>query len=128
MFAPPPGGGDATQQGDATASGDTTPVKMIPGTDPLDCSRGDCLDRKATIAQRCGYGGTTVTAATVGEYTVVVASTDPTSMVYTSATFVFDRRGVLVGRTMFVNEWRRSSKEGLVPLDTGATAVDACTR
>lgn len=95
---------------------------------PLDCSRGDCRSLDDEIAHQCELSGTTVSRATNGRYTVVVAQTDPESYVHTKMTFVFDERGALVGRASFVSEYARWSTEGVVPRGDNGPFVDACTR
>jgi hypothetical protein len=124
QFAPPPGGaGVSSSRGAATRERSTTKPR---GGSRLDCGPGGCLSLADEIARQCRDPGTTVTRAVNGRYTVVTAQTDPESFIHTSVSFVFDGRGTLVGRTTFVNEWGRRSREGIVPRGPAGAAVDAC--
>lgn len=124
-FAPPPGGARGTRDPGSRGPKVEGGVRVIEDTEPLECTP-DCLDLRAEVARQCGYKGTNVNRTTQGPYTIIVASTDPTSFLFTSSTYVFDRAGKLVGRTTFVNEYSRTSRQGIVPLSTTDPGTDAC--
>jgi hypothetical protein len=96
------------------------------GPQPLDCTTMKCPTFAEELAQQCSYPGTKVRRATLGRFTVLHAETDPTSVVYTSSEYYFDRTGKLVGRKIFVNEWSRYTEEGLIPTGTRVREADAC--
>jgi len=107
QFAPPP-----TQDEDTTARA-------------LDCNAVPCTELQKEIEQQCKQIAT-VRLGTVGRYTVLSVQTDPTSIVYTSFRYVYDRKGALVGRSVFVNEYSRHDKEGIVPRGEVVREHDPC--
>lgn len=104
----------------------TGPGDRDAGPQPLDCKVQPCPSFTEEVARQCSYPGTKVRRATVGRFTVLHAETDPTSVVYTSSEYFFDRTGTLVGRKIFVNEWSRFTQEGVIPTGERVRETDPC--
>ena len=112
---PTGGGGQAQPQ----------PVVQEQEARALDCSAVPCTELQQEIEQQCKQIAT-VRMGFVGRYTVLAVRTDPTSVVYTSFRFFYDRTGKLVGRSVFVNESSRHENEGRVPRGEAERARDPC--
>lgn len=94
---------------------------------PLACQVTPCRSLADERAAQCSQPGTQVRIGAVGGFTVLIAETDPTSVVFTSFKLYFDASGRLVGRSSFVNEWGRATKEGFVPPDAPTNLAPACS-
>lgn len=98
---------------------------MNQASGPLACSPIACLPLTQEIEAQC-KGNTSVRIGQVGGFTVLRVETDPRSFVFTSFSSFYDASGRLVGRSTFVNEYQRHSREGFVPEGAPASMSDAC--
>ena len=92
---------------------------------PLSCSPVACLPLAQEVEAQC-KGSASVRIGQLGAFTVLRVETDPRSFVFTSFSSFYDASGRLVGRSTFVNEYQRHSREGFVPEGAPATMSDAC--
>ena len=93
---------------------------------PLVCTpTSPCPPLQQEIEAQC-KGQATVQTGMLGGLTVLKIETDPSSYVFTSFSYYYDASGRLVGRSMFVSEYARHSREGTVPNGAPLGMVDAC--
>lgn len=92
---------------------------------PLACSPIACLPLAQEIEAQCKRNAS-VRVGQVDGFTVLRVETDPRSFVFTSFSSFYDRSGGLVGRSTFVNEYQRHSREGFVPEGVPASMSEAC--